>query len=245
MTESEIYLKIKDLTDISILEDMTNDFLIDIIDNIDGIKTRAYSGINFRYKRPGGRGRTDGLNFDWFENYSESGVYNFNGEAKRHLKSIYDKIEHAEKITSICEYSYTIDENVEYDNFINEFTNLEKICEYNDIKLRIGFSIPVISDIRTFLLNLKLELEKYSSDPEFDFSKRWKSYLKTIRTVRLKFSKKIDENVFKSDYTIEDKLPKNIIADFTEFTNKFRMSTRDKKQLINILRKADWDSIKE
>ena len=239
MSEVELYFKIKEYTEIEEFNAIINDFLIDIIDDIGGSKTRSASIMNLIYQRPGGRRRTDSLGFDWYESFG----YNFDSEGKRHINSIINKLEHAKSVAIITEYSINIDKNLSFDKFISSIKSLENVCNNYDIRLFISFSYPITTNIEAFLGNLKNELSDYSTDSSFDYNKRWVSFIES-KTLRLKFTKRVDETLFKSDYNIESELPKNIIDDFKKFTDKLRMTTNDKKQLINIFKKADWESFK-
>ena len=54
------------------------------------------------------------------------------------------------------------------------------------------------------------------------------------------FESPVDKDRLKSTINISNQVPSNIVSDFEEFTNRYRMPSRDKQELINIIKKGNW-----
>jgi len=50
----------------------------------------------------------------------------------------------------------------------------------------------------------------------------------------------LDESRLKSSIDFKSQVPANIISDFNKFVDKFRIPSKDKQELINIIKRGNW-----
>jgi NDP-sugar pyrophosphorylase family protein len=59
-------------------------------------------------------------------------------------------------------------------------------------------------------------------------------------TIFLLFECEIDKDNLKSSIDFKSQIPANIISDFDKFVDKFRIPSKDKQELINIIKRGNW-----
>jgi hypothetical protein len=59
-------------------------------------------------------------------------------------------------------------------------------------------------------------------------------------TVWMLFGCDLDESKLKTSIDFKSQIPANIISDFDKFVDKFRIPSKDKQELINIIKRGNW-----
>jgi hypothetical protein len=59
-------------------------------------------------------------------------------------------------------------------------------------------------------------------------------------SVWMLFECDLDESRLKSSIDFKSQIPANIISDFDKFVDKFRIPSKDKQELINIIKRGNW-----
>jgi hypothetical protein len=59
-------------------------------------------------------------------------------------------------------------------------------------------------------------------------------------SIWLLFETPIDREKLKPIIDINAQVPSNIVSDFEGFTSRYRMPSRDKQELINIIKRGNW-----
>ena len=158
-------------------------------------------------------------------------------EELAHINRFLDRIESLtigrtlsiETQMSLSQYSSQTP-SADYNKWVTEaFTSpvLETIQSAEDIEIRIEYKYKnyTLSEFIDFLVTPVTGWENSRIDRSF--------------LIRISFTKDLPNNIFSDgDSTPPEKLPESIIKDFTEFTNKIRLSSADKKELIRLINRG-------
>lgn len=133
--------------------------------------------------------------------------------------------------------------------------NIELIC-----KIHCILNIEDMNHTEEILIWLKGRLDEESIESklefngDFMFSYKLDNCMENIRNyfskyseikMSLTLSKKIDPNLIKSKKDpILDSIPKNIVDDFDTFIRRIRLSDENRRNLVNILKRGEWNNEK-
>lgn len=155
-----------------------------------------------------------------------------------------DYLEHSIFLRGIYTLSIVTDVNVEYKQFIDGLKQLESRCEMYGVTMNISRTKPVDNETLDDLVEgFEQELEYYP-DTGHARSVAWKD-IGTNHIFWLKFTLDLDEDLFKPVSDPSDELPSNIIDDFKTFANKLRMTSPNKRELVNIMKRGNWGTLTE
>jgi hypothetical protein len=223
-------------TGVNELKGNIDDFIIDLIDEIDGSsnKNNQDLGLKLKYKRKANR--TAGISLSYYLN----SIDNINSKDISYISSFMDYLEHATFLRGIYTLSIVTDMNVEYKQFIDGLKQLESRCEMYGVTMNISRENPIGNEtLDDLVAYFEHELEYWT-----DTSEGWKD-IGTNHIFWLKFTQDLDEDLFKPVSDPSDELPSNIIDDFKTFANKLRMNSPNKRELVNIMKRGNWETLTE
>jgi hypothetical protein len=206
------------------LESIVPDLATDVCDEFEKIKFETHAFVYLKYKRATRNQSTNiGLNFFTKTNKTLA------ESEKKFLADFLAKCEHA--ISMDMRYTLTIKiGDIDPDKIITELQSLVEQLKSYGYKVKHTkevYSDDEIGDFETYVKE-RCELMKdwiKSGNPYMD-----KYYILIQDT--------IDIDLFKpgSDYLTT--LPNNIISDFKEFCDRFKMNSGDREQLADLIKKA-------
>ncbi len=245
--ESKVLLdslkELREKTDVvDIKSDIDDSFLVLTDEFSSDIITSKTLTINVKYKRRNIRKAS--LSYTYYEDLEKSiNVRKAYVTDTNTLEDFLNKCEHA---TSM-DFNYRIGVRMT----INSVEELDKAREaFLDIKGRLesmgyNFLIDNSSGEHNRMVNFNgLNMNDYiellfkkddfihieGDDDTYSLYATWITITGDVDLEKLKAK----------DLSIE--VPSNIVSDFEEFSNRFRMSSKDKLELINIFKKADWNN---
>lgn len=241
--ESKVLLdslkELREKTDVvDIKSDIDDSFLVLTDEFSSDIITSKTLTINVKYKRRNIRKAS--LSYTYYEDLEKSiNVRKAYVTDTNTLEDFLNKCEHA---TSM-DFNYRIGVRMT----INSVEELDKAREaFLDIKGRLesmGYNFLIDSS------NLSnYDISKFNSSNMIDyidhlFNVGDFTHIQNdnIYAAWITITGDVDlEKLKAKDLSIE--VPSNIVSDFEEFSNRFRMSSKDKLELINIFKKADWNN---
>jgi hypothetical protein len=156
------------------------------------------------------------------------GEYAKTDEVKTHINRFLERMESATRISINAQMTFSPASGVPngtYDKSVTEAfvnSNLGTIQSAEGIKIVIRYlnSDITLSDFQEYLKDSKTIIDR--------------------NPIKITSTKYLPNNVFSgdSDPGLIEKLPANIIKDFTEFVDKIRLSNADKKELIDIINRG-------
>jgi hypothetical protein len=225
-------------TGIGEMKDNIDDFIIDLIDEIGGRSNDQDLGLKLKYRRKVNRGA--GISLSYYLN----NIDNINSSDISYISSFMDYLEHSVFLRGIYTLSIVTDMNVEYKQLIDGLKQLESRCEMYGVTMNISRTKPVDNETLDDLVKyFEHELEYYP-DTGHARSVAWKD-IGANHIFWLKFTLDLDEDLFKPVSDPSDELPSNIIDDFKTFANRLRMTSPNKRELVNILKRGNWETLTE
>jgi hypothetical protein len=219
-----------------------------LIDEIGGSSNKYDQdiGLKLKYKRK--FNRYAGISLSYYlsnvDNMYLSNIDNMDSRDISYIFSFMDYLEHAVFLRSIYTLSIVTDINVDYKQFIDGLKQLESRCEMYGVTMNISRTKPVDDETLEDLVNhFEHELEYYP-DTGHARSVGWKD-MAANHIFWLKFTQDLDEDLFKPLSDPADELPSNIINDFKTFANKLRLTSPNKRELVNIMKKGNWETLTE
>ena len=229
--ESVDYFKeLEEKTGIGIIKPEIDDLFIDLKDNLPNAETFEDLTINLTYRRK--NVRKSELSYTHYIYVLKKGHKLFANEVK-YLKDFLEKCEIATKIS--MEYWKQV--NITIDNVEDLQTLKEDLQSIKDRSESLGYD---------FMISTYKAKEKMSIDILFNkvmVEWRHQSFEDGSRlhlTVWMLFGCDLDESRLKSSIDFKSQIPANIISDFDKFVDKFRIPSKDKQELINIIKRGNW-----
>ena len=223
----EYFKELEQKTGIGIIKPEIDDLFIDLKDNLPYVKIYPDLIINLTYKRK--NVRRDQLSYTYYDNILKSGQRILSRDLN-YLKDFLDRCEVATKMNM----SYGV--KLKFDS--RDVLSLKE--ELKDIELRsksLGYN---------FYINDNSEMGRAAKDPDknidgiIDQVIWYFSDREGDTTIFLLFECDLDESKLKSGIDFKSQIPANIISDFDNFVDKYRISSRDKQELINIIKRGNW-----
>jgi len=172
--------------------------------------------------------RTTSIGITYYLEILKSGRRPYSDEI-RYLISFLDKCEIATEIN--MDYWVGINISFKSQDEVDQFKQ-----EVSNIKIRgesLGYEVH--------LNNRKAkDKEKNSVEVLFPEGKDFEDGQTWRVAIWILFESPVDKDRLKSTINISNQVPSNIVSDFEEFTNRYRMPSRDKQELINIIKKGNW-----
>jgi len=213
--------------------EVINDYINDLKDVINITNTYDSSELELKYKNT--VNRTDTLYLDRYQNLNSLTTFS---QPLRTLKSFLSKSELGVKMDLVYKYTIETFYSDNMDPIINELQSIINQCDSNDIKLLIG----IYRDSRYYIDFEKWKEYIYQEIDDFlSYIGNEKEGLKEKNlNIHLKFIVPIDIGKFKVEIDTKD-IPSNIIDDFNAFTKRYNIVPTDRIELINIIKRGDWN----
>ena len=230
--ESVDYFKeLEEKTGIGIIKPEIDDLFVDLKDNLPNAETFEDLTINLTYRRK--NVRKSELSYTHYIYVLKKGHKLFANEVK-YLKDFLEKCEIATKIS--MEYWKQV--NITIDNVEDLQTLKEDLQSIKDRSESLGYDFM----ISTYKAKEKMSIdilfnkvmEEWGRHQSFEDGSRFNF------TVWMLFECDLDESRLKSSIDFKSQIPANIISDFDKFVDKFRIPSKDKQELINIIKRGNW-----
>jgi hypothetical protein len=208
------------------LESIVPDLATDVCDEFEKIKFETHAFVYLKYKRAS-RNQSTNIGLNFFTKTNKTLVES----EKKFLADFLAKCEHAQSM--FLRYTLTIQiGDIDPDKIITELQSLvERLKSYGYTAKHTteaySYSESEIKDFETYVKE-RCELMK-------DWTKNGNPYMQKYHIL---IQDTIDIDLFKpgSDYLTT--LPNNIISDFKEFCDRFKMNSGDREQLADLIKKA-------
>lgn len=229
----EYFDQLSEKTGIVEMKEEIDELFIDLKDNFPNAVFNKPNGwesigdltMDLQYKLK--NKRTTSIGITYYLEILKSGRRPYSDEI-RYLRSFLDKCEIATEIN--MDYWVGINILFKSQDEVDQFKQ-----EVSNIKIRgesLGYEVH--------LNNRKAKDEEMNSvgvifpeDVMMD-DESWRC------DIWILFESPVDKDRLKSTINISNQVPSNIVSDFEEFTNRYRMPSRDKQELINIIKKGNW-----
>ena len=229
---ADYFKELEEKTGIGIIKPEIDDLFFDIKDNLPNVQITDDLVINLTYRRK--NVRKSELSYTDYNNNFKNAHKLFAGEVK-HLKDFLEKCEIATKI----KMEYWKQVNITIDNAEDLQTLKEDLQSIKDRSESLGYDFM----INTYKANdsemsidvmFNQEMEVWGRHQSFEDGSRFNF------TVWMLFECDLDESRLKSSIDFKSQIPANIISDFDKFVDKFRIPSKDKQELINIIKRGNW-----
>jgi hypothetical protein len=223
----EYFDQLSEKTGVGEIKQEIDELFLDLKDNFPDVYLTEDLAINLEYKLK--NKRKSSIGYTYYLDILNKGHRSYATDI-RYLKDFLDK----------CEISTNM--NMEYYVALTQvFTSPEQVDQFKEdvesIMIRgasIGYDVS-ISRNRAKGDELNTPGLIFNSDTLRQTS--WETYRMSCY---LLFETPLDKERLKSNINLSNQIPSNIISDFEEFTNRYRMPSRDKQELINIIKKGNW-----
>lgn len=225
----EYFDQLSEKTGVGEIKQEIDELFLDLKDNFPDVFLTEDLAIHLEYKLK--NKRKSSIGYTYYLDILNKGHRPYATDI-RYLKDFLDK----------CEIATNM--NMEYYVALTQvFTNTEQVDQFKEdvesIMIRgasIGYDVS-ISRNKSKGDELNTPGLIFNSD-----TFRQTSWEKYRMSCHLLFETPLDKERLKSNINLSDQIPSNIISDFETFTNRYRMSSRDKQELINIIKKGDWSA---
>lgn len=225
----EYFDQLSEKTGVGEIKQEIDELFLDLKDNFPDVFLTEDLAIHLEYKLK--NKRKSSLGYTYYLNILNKGHRPYATDI-RYLKDFLDK----------CEIATNM--NMEYYVALTQvFTNPEQVDQFKEdvesIMIRgasIGYDVSISrnkakgDELNTPGLIFNSDTLRQSS---------WENYRMSCN---LLFETTLDKERLKSNINLSDQIPSNIISDFETFTNRYRMSSGDKQELINIIKKGNWSA---
>lgn len=237
-TNHDYFKELEEKTGISHIKPEIDDLFLDLVDNIPNAKITDDLTINLTYKR-----KTINLTYKRKISYT----YYYNALKSAH-KLFANEITYLKDFLDKCELSIKLD--MEYWKQISvSIDNIEDLQTFKqdlqDIKNRsqsLGYNFWIntsknIDDEVT--IDVLFNRESFENDFEEGSISKFNRPLSV--NLFILFECDLDESRLKSSIDFKSQIPSNIISDFDKFVDRFRIPSKDKQELINIIKRGNWN----
>jgi len=206
------------------LESIVPDLATDVCDEFKKVKFKTNGVVYLKYKRST-KSQSTNISLNFFTKTSKT----LSESEKKFLSDFLAKCEHAQSM--FLRYTLTIEiGDIDPDKIITELQSLAEQLKSYGYKAKHTTEVYSDAEIKDF--------ETYVRGR----CKSLKSWLKSgnpyMEKYHILIQDTIDIDLFKpgSDYLTT--LPNNIISDFKEFCDRFKMNSGDREQLADLIKKA-------
>ena len=232
----DLLTQLEEKTGINIIKPEIDELLIDVKDQLPNITISKDLSINLTYRRKNVRKATISYNY-----YTEI-VQKGQREYVTDINYIRDFLDKCELATSMS-MQYGVKLYLKFDNSEDLLTLKEEVknIELRAKSLEYNFYVNDSSESYPsgFMRRAVKDPNKSIDDIINDQTIRnWEGggYI----TIFLLFECEIDKDNLKSSIDFKSQIPANIISDFDKFVDKFRIPSKDKQELINIIKRGNW-----
>ena len=230
--ESVDYFKeLEEKTGIGIIKPEIDDLFFDLKDNLPNVVITDDLTINLAYRRK--NVRKSELSYTYFDNVLKSGHKLFAIDIN-YLKDFLEKCEIATKMN--MEYWKQV--NITIDNVEDLQTLKQDLQSIKGRSESLGYDFMISKYKAKEKMSIDIlfnqEMEDWGHHQSFEDGSR------LHLTVWMLFGCDLDESRLKSSIDFKSQIPANIISDFDKFVDKFRIPSKDKQELINIIKSGNW-----
>ncbi len=244
MTDSEV-LKWFDLfeekANVSAFKEMTDDYISSLEDDYEIIEdTHSNLSIKIKYELTGGS-YSDDIYLQYTGHDGE-----INGDCQlftpRNNRLDEDDARTKTRVKRVIQYS-NIAHNIELVRNIHCILNIEDINHTEEILIWLKERLDEENIESKLIFNDDFDTV-YKLDRCMDYIREYDTKQSRI-SINLYLKKKIDPNLIKSKKDpILDSIPKNIVDDFDTFIRRIRLSDENRRNLVNILKRGEWNNEK-
>jgi hypothetical protein len=229
---ADYFKELEEKTGIGIIKPEIDDLFIDLKDNLPYSKITDDLTINLAYRRK--NVRKSKLYYTYFDNVLKKG-HKFSSVDINNLKDFLEKCEIATKIS--MEYWKQV--NITIDNVEDLQTLKQDLQSIQDRSESLGYDFAINTHKAkrggmSIDILFNEEMEAWGRHQSFAHGSRFHL------TVWMLFGCDLDESRLKSSIDFKSQVPANIISDFDKFVDKFRIPSKDKQELINIIKRGNW-----
>jgi hypothetical protein len=227
---ADYFKELEEKTGIGIIQPEIDDLFLDLKDNLPYAKITDDLTINLTYRRK--NVRKSELSYTYFDDVLKKGHKLFASDIN-YLKDFLEKCE----IATSMSMQYGVKLYLKFDNSEDLLTLKEEVKNIESRAKSLGYS---------FYVNDSSEMGRAVKDPNKSIDdiindqtiRNWEGGGYT--TIFLLFECEIDKDNLKSSIDFKSQIPANIISDFDKFVDKFRIPSKDKQELINIIKRGNW-----
>lgn len=234
----DLLTQLEEKTGINIIKPEIDELLIDVKDQLPNITISKDLGINLTYRRKNVRKAT--ISYNYYTELVQKGHREYVTDIN-YIKDFLDKCE----LATSMNMEYGVKLYLKFDNSEDLLTLKEEV---KNIELRaksLGYN---------FYVNDSSENGLAVKNPNKGIDDIINTTTLTINTatlgtwsgggghatIFLLFECEIDKDNLKSSIDFKSQIPANIISDFDKFVDKFRIPSKDKQELINIIKRGNW-----
>jgi hypothetical protein len=228
---ADYFKELEEKTAIGIIKPEIDDLFFDIKDNLPNVKITDDLTINLAYRRK--NVRKSELSYTYFYNVLKKGHKLFAIDINC-LKDFLEKCEIATKIS--MEYWKQV--NITIYNAEDLQTLKEDLQSIKDRSESLGYDFMISTYKAKEKMSIDILFNKVMED--WGHHQSFEDGSRLHLTVWMLFGCDLDESRLKSSIDFKSQIPANIISDFDKFVDKFRIPSKDKQELINIIKKGNW-----
>ena len=228
---ADYFKELEEKTGIGIIKPEIDDLFFDIKDNLPNVKITDDLTINLAYRRK--NVRKSELSYTYFDNVLKKGHKLFAIDINC-LKDFLEKCEIATKI----KMEYWKQVNITIDNSEDLQTLKEDLQSIKDRSESLGYDFMISTYKAKEKMSIDILFNKVMED--WGHHQSFEDGSRLHLTVWMLFECDLDESRLKSSIDFKSQIPANIISDFDKFVDKFRIPSKDKQELINIIKRGNW-----
>jgi hypothetical protein len=228
---ADYFKELEEKTGIGIIKPEIDDLFFDLKDNLPNVKITDDLTINLAYRRK--NVRKSELSYTYFDNVLKKGHKLFAIDIN-YLKDFLEKCEIATKIS--MEYWKQV--NITIYNAEDLQTLKEDLQSIKDRSESLGYDFMISTYKAKEKMSIDILFNKVMED--WGHHQSFEDGSRLHLTVWMLFGCDLDESRLKSSIDFKSQIPANIISDFDKFVDKFRIPSKDKQELINIIKKGNW-----
>ena len=225
---ADYFKELEEKTGIGIIKPEIDDLFFDLKDNLPNAETFEDLTINLTYRRK--NVRKSKISYTYYDNALKSAHKLFANEVS-YLKDFLEKCE----ISTKMDMEYWKQVIVSINNVEDLLTLKQDLKSIKDRSESLGYD---------FMINTHRAKDKEMSIDilfnEESFENWFEDGSRHRFSVWMLFECDLDESRLKSSIDFKSQIPANIISDFDNFVDKFRIPSKDKQELINIIKRGNW-----
>jgi len=232
--------ELEEKTQIKIIKDEIDDLFLDLKDDLLDIQFNNDLRINLTYKRK--NIRVSRLSYTYYLEFLKTRQKFYSTEIN-YLKDFLEKCE----ISTKMNMEYGVKLYLQFNNPEDLLTLKEKVENIELASKSLGYNF-YINDSSEMGMGVKDVNKSIDDIINNQTVKDWEIKLQNRRkghtTIFLLFECDLDSARFKNEIDFDSQIPSNIISDFNTFVDKYRIPSKDKQELINIIKKGNWNEEK-
>ena len=226
----DLLTQLEEKTGINIIKPEIDELLIDVKDQLPNITISKDLAINLTYRRKNVRKAT--ISYNYYTEIVEKGGREYVTDIN-YIRDFLDKCELATSMSML----YGVKLYLEFDNSEDLLTLKEEVknIELRSKSLGYNFYVNDSSEMGMAVKNPNKNIDDIITDQSVRY---WEGG--GWITIFLLFECEIDKDNLKSNIDFKSQIPANIISDFDKFVDRFRIPSKDKQELINIIKRGNW-----